>query len=733
VIPPSFIQDLLARSDIVDVVGRHVTLKKAGINHKGLCPFHGEKSPSFIVSPSRQTYHCFGCGAHGNAIGFLMEHMGVGFVDAVRDLAQMQGMPVPEERGDPAEREKAKQVREKQQTLTDVLGKACTHWRGQLKQNRRAIDYLKGRGLTGEVAARFGLGYAPDGWKGLASAFPKYDDPLLVEAGLVIVPDDQPADATEARRYDRFRDRIMFPIRNVQGEVIGFGGRVLDKGEPKYLNSPETPVFHKGKELYGLYEARSALRNKGYVLVTEGYMDVVALAQWGFANAVATLGTACTADHVAKLFRFTEQVVFGFDGDAAGRRAAGRALEAALPHATDTRRISFLFLPPEHDPDSYIREHGPEAFEAQVKQAVPLSRQLLAHAAHDSDLDSAEGRVKLVAQALPLIALLPEGGLQGQILQDLAQQARADLDDLRKRLAQITQAAQDKQRGADAPRRPRGQATAHDGGPHDHPYGDMPPFDDAEINAMASVHGGDTGIDWQAPDQDAGGPGGYRRGERSERGDRGGWSGPRGDGQGGWKKSSWQGGEGRGKGRWRQGGGWDREARQEMRPLPKAARPLERAAWMLMHRSELWEQLPPELCDLLCDQPMPLGTWFRWLDRQIIDEGPLPAPDLLARLARQGDEVRESPDESDLALVDEPLQKLAERLQGFHDMGELPAKASDLVALIRPMQLQALNEELDLLLQSGELSEAAEQRKLELFRLTRELKLEISRSRPISA
>jgi DNA primase len=721
VIPPSFIQDLLARSDIVDVVGRHVTLKKAGINHKGLCPFHGEKSPSFIVSPSRQTYHCFGCGAHGNAIGFLMEHMGVGFVDAVRDLAQIQGMPVPEEQGDPAEREKAKQIREKQQTLTDVLGKARTHWRGQLKQNRRAIDYLKGRGLTGEIAARFGLGYAPDGWKGLASAFPKYDDPLLVESGLVIVPDDQPQDATEARRYDRFRDRIMFPIRNVQGEVIGFGGRVLDKGEPKYLNSPETPVFHKGKELYGLYEARSALRNKGYVLVTEGYMDVVALAQWGFANAVATLGTACTPDHVAKLFRFTEQVVFGFDGDAAGRRAAGRALEAALPHATDTRRISFLFLPPEHDPDSYIREHGPEAFEAQVKQAVPLSRQLLAHAAHDSDLDSAEGRVKLVAQALPLIALLPEGGLQGQILQDLAQQARADLDDLRKRLAHTTQATPGNGRGGDTNRRAR-PATAGSGDAFDN----TPPFDDAEINVMASFHGSAGDIDWPPPSDDPG-----NRGQTQ-----GGWQGARGERgeRGGWKKGPWQGGErGQdrgGKGRWRQGGGWDREARQEVRPLPQAARPLERAAWMLLHRSELWEQLPPELCDLLCDQPLPLGAWFRWLDRQIIDEGPQPAADLLARLT---DGVRESPDEAELASVDEPLQKLAQRLQGFHDMGELPAKASDLVALIRPMQLQVLNDELDLLLQSGELSETAEQRKLELFRLTRELKLEISRSRPISA
>src|SRR5690606_36280994 len=250
-------------------------------------------------------YHCFGCGVHGNAIGFLMEHAGLGFVEAVRDLAQIQGMPVPEDRATDEDRAKARQVKEKQQSLTDVLAKACQHWRQQLKGHRRAIDYLKGRGLTGEIAARFALGYAPEGWKGLASAFPSYDDPLLVEAGLVIVPEGQPGSGEEARRYDRFRDRIMFPIRSVQGEVIGFGGRVLDKDEPKYLNSPETPVFSKGRELYGLYEARSALRNKGYVIVTEGYMDVVALAQWGFANAVATLGTACTADHVHKMFRFT--------------------------------------------------------------------------------------------------------------------------------------------------------------------------------------------------------------------------------------------------------------------------------------------------------------------------------------------------------------------------------------------------------------------------------------------
>ncbi|MGY4829304.1 DNA primase [Sphaerotilaceae bacterium SBD11-9] len=429
-IPPTFVQELLSRADIVEIVGRHVQLKKAGINHKGLCPFHGEKTPSFTVSATRQTYHCFGCGVHGNAIGFLMEYSGMGFLDAVRDLAQQVGLTVPEDDRSPQERERAAELKERQATLSDVLAKAADHYRKQLKANPRAIDYLKGRGLTGEIAAAFGLGFAPDGWRGLASVFPKYDDPLLEESGLVIATGD---DEAERKRYDRFRDRIMFPIRSVQGDVIGFGGRVLDKGEPKYLNSPETPVFIKGRELYGLHEARSAMRQRGYVLVVEGYMDVVALAQLGFPNTVATLGTACTAEHVQKLFRFTDSVVFSFDGDAAGRRAAGRALEASLPHASDTRTVRFLYLPPEHDPDSYVREHGAEAFERYVAQAVPLSRQLIEAARDGMDLDSAEGRAKLLANAKPLWSALPEGALKLQLLGELAQSgglAAADLAQL---------------------------------------------------------------------------------------------------------------------------------------------------------------------------------------------------------------------------------------------------------------------------------------------------------------
>ncbi|WP_295645564.1 DNA primase [uncultured Methylibium sp.] len=426
-IPPAFIQDLLARTDVAEIVGRHVQLKKAGINYKGLCPFHGEKSPSFIVSPSRQTYHCFGCGVHGNAIGFLMEHGGLGFMDAVRDLAQQAGLTVPEDDRSPEEREQARVAKERQATLTDVLAKAGDHWRKQLKGNDRAVAYLKGRGLTGEIAARFGLGYAPEGWRGLASVFPRYDDPLLTEAGLVIVQGDE---GPEQKRYDRFRDRIMFPIRSVQGDVIGFGGRVLDQGEPKYLNSPETPVFVKGRELYGLHEARHALRERGYALVVEGYMDVVALAQLGFPNAVATLGTACTAEHVHKLLRFTDRIVFSFDGDAAGRRAAGRALEAALPHATDTRSIKFLFLPTEHDPDSYVRERGAAAFETCVEQAVPLSRQLVEAAREGCELDSAEGRARLLANARPLWQALPDGALKRQLLVDLASEGHLPTPEL---------------------------------------------------------------------------------------------------------------------------------------------------------------------------------------------------------------------------------------------------------------------------------------------------------------
>ena len=416
-IPQSFIQELIARADVVDVVGRYVQLKKGGANFMGLCPFHSEKSPSFTVSPSKQFFHCFGCGKNGNAIGFLMEHTGMSFVEAVKDLAQSFGMQVPEDDTDPLDRQRAQQQRQRQSTLTEVLAKAAESYRKSLKTSSKAVDYLKGRGLTGEIAKDFGLGYAPEGWRSLASVFPDYQDALLVESGLVISNNEE---ASEEKRYDRFRDRIMFPIRNVKGECIGFGGRILGEGTPKYLNSPETPVFSKGRELYGLYEARNALREAGYVLVTEGYMDVVALAQLGFANAVATLGTACTTEHVQKMFRFTDAVVFSFDGDAAGRRAARKALDGALPFATDVRNVKFLFLPAEHDPDSFIREHGSQAFARMVSDATPLSRFMIEVSREGCDIDTAEGRAMLASQAKPLWMALPEGILKTQLLGEFA-------------------------------------------------------------------------------------------------------------------------------------------------------------------------------------------------------------------------------------------------------------------------------------------------------------------------
>ena len=423
-IPQSFIQELLSRVDVVDIVGRYVQLRKGGANFMGLCPFHSEKSPSFTVSPSKQFYHCFGCGKNGNAIGFLMEHAGMGFVEAVQELANQVGLQVPQEDISPAERERQAAQKHKQASLADVLEKAGEAYRRQLKDSPQAIEYLKKRGVSGEVSKRFGLGYAPPGWRALASVFAEYDNPQLVESGLVIVSEE------DHKRYDRFRDRLMFPIRNVKGECIGFGGRVFGDEKPKYLNSPETPVFHKGRELYGLFEARQALREMGYALVTEGYMDVVALVQLGFANAVATLGTACTPEHVHKLFRFTDAVVFSFDGDGAGRRAARKALDAALPLATDTRSVKFLFLPAEHDPDSFIREFGPEAFARYVGDATPLSRFLIEAASEGCDLGQAEGRARMASNASPLWTQLPDGALKRQLLGEIAALVQLDARDL---------------------------------------------------------------------------------------------------------------------------------------------------------------------------------------------------------------------------------------------------------------------------------------------------------------
>ena len=610
-IPPGFIQDLLARVDIVDIVGRHVDLKKAGINHKGLCPFHGEKTPSFTVSPSRQTFHCFGCGQHGNAVGFLMEHLGIGFIDAVRDLAQQAGMQVPEDDRSPQQREQEKAQKQRQATLTEILAKAGQHYRQQLKGNPRAIEYLKGRGLTGQIALQFGLGYAPDGWRSLASAFPSYDDPLLVETGLVILQDDPGKSEAEQRRYDRFRDRVMFPIRNVLGEVIGFGGRVLDKGEPKYLNSPETPVFHKGKELYGLYEARPAMRRRGYALVVEGYMDVVALAQHGFGNAVATLGTACTQDHVQKLFRFTESVVFSFDGDAAGRRAAGRALEAALPHANETRTIKFLFLPTEHDPDSYVRELGADAFERCIEGAVPLSRQLMETAADGCDLGTPEGRARMLSVAKPLWAALPEGLLKRQLLGELARRAQLPDAELQALWANAlppaapgTRPRADRPAAAPAPR-PAARAVAPStDGVHEDPYFDIP----ASAYGDEGSHGPD---EVHIPhDLDAGvASGGPPPGQSQRK-----WE-PKGDFKGKGGKGKWS-----GKGEWRKR---DQDPTIGM-PLELPPAPMNLAVRMLLLHGELWHQIGEQDLQLLHELPGEHGQLIAWLERFLVDNGPTP-------------------------------------------------------------------------------------------------------------
>ena len=559
-IPPGFIQDLLARTDIVDVVSRHVELKKGGANLMGLCPFHGEKSPSFSVSPSKQFYHCFGCGVNGNAISFLMEYSGLGFVEAVQELAQGAGMQVPSDERSPQDRERAAEHKKHQATLSETLERAAAHYRTQLKGNQRAVEYLKGRGLSGQIAARFGLGYAPEGWRALASAFPSYDEPLLVESGLVILHEAE-QEGGEAKRYDRFRDRVMFPIRNVQGETIGFGGRVLDKGEPKYLNSPETPVFHKGRELYGLFEGRAAFRQRGYALVVEGYMDVVALAQHGFGNAVATLGTACTADHVQKLFRFTDSVVFSFDGDAAGRRAAVRALEASLPHINEMRTVRFLFLPTEHDPDSYVRELGADAFERCIEAAVPLSRQLVDTSAEGCDLSSAEGRARMLARAKPLWLALPDGLLKRQLLGELAK--KAQLPD--QELMSFWQVATARPSPSHSPPE---QAMAE--GPPPEYFG---PIDEHH----------------PAPQQP---PRRKLQQQASQRKP--------------WRKD------------------WKRDPDADMPRFPRRAPagPADVALRMLLLNSVWWEQLSPEDQSLLHELPEPHGSLVAWLERFLVNHGP---------------------------------------------------------------------------------------------------------------
>ncbi|MEW5863942.1 MAG: DNA primase [Pseudomonadota bacterium] len=411
-IPDSFKQDLLNRVDIVEVVSRHVPLKKSGANYLGLCPFHSEKTPSFTVSPAKQFYHCFGCGAHGNAIGFLMAYSSLGYVEAVKALADSAGMKMPEWQPRSAD---AAARRQRETDLLPVMERAMEFYRAELRKSPRAIAYLKGRGVSGEIAARYRIGYAPADWQALRAAFADYDDRALVAAGLVV--------ESEGRRYDRFRDRVMFPIHNLRGAVVGFGGRVLGEGEPKYLNSPETPLFEKGREVYGLALAREAVRTTGRVIVVEGYMDVLALAQFGVGNAVATLGTATTPAHVMRLLRLADELVFCFDGDAAGRKAAWRALEVSLPLATDAKTIRFLFLPEGEDPDSFVRSRGREAFERLVREAQTLSAFLVGELQAGLDLATAEGRSRLVAKAAPHLQKIAGRVLRLQIGREIARLA----------------------------------------------------------------------------------------------------------------------------------------------------------------------------------------------------------------------------------------------------------------------------------------------------------------------
>ena len=407
-IPESFIQELLHRVDVIDLIDGYVPLKKAGANFAACCPFHNEKSPSFTVSPSKQFYHCFGCGAHGTAIGFLMEYSGLGFIDAIKELCNRIGMQMPED--DVRRTHDGPKIT----TLNDIMARAAKYYYEQLKCSEKTIGYLKGRGVSGEIAQKFGIGYAPDGWQNLDALFENYSNEELQVAGLVIKND-------QGRLYDRFRDRVMFPIMNQKGDVIAFGGRVMGEGEPKYLNSPETPLFEKGREVFGLPQARAALRDKNTAIVVEGYMDVVALAQHGVGNAVATLGTATTATHVQKLLRLVDRIVYCFDGDNAGRKAAWRALENSLEALPEQKSIGFVFLPDTEDPDSFVRNQGTEAFERLITQAMPLSEFMLRELASHCDMTSAEGRAKLVAEAKPLLARLQTPLLRLQLVKRLAE------------------------------------------------------------------------------------------------------------------------------------------------------------------------------------------------------------------------------------------------------------------------------------------------------------------------
>jgi DNA primase len=406
-IPQEFIDDLIARADIVEVVGRRTPLKKAGREFKGCCPFHDEKTPSFTVSPDKGFYHCFGCGAHGTAIGFLMEFDHMSFVEAIESLASSMGVEVPRSESD--------QPARRYDELFSLMDTVARHWQSCLKDSPVAVEYLKNRGIDGSTAKRFGIGYAPDGWSNVLDKFGKSEEATerLLATGLIIRKDN-------GKHYDRFRDRLMFPIRDARGRTIGFGGRIIGDGEPKYLNSPETVLFHKGRELYGLYEARQALRNIDRLVVVEGYMDTVALARNGIDFAVATLGTATTGDHLNRLFRLTENAYFAFDGDRAGRKAAWRALENALPQVREGRQIRFVFLPDGHDPDSFVNEYGADSFVKLMDAGLPLSEFLIGELSSQVDMESIDGRAKLAEMARPLVNSIATGVYRELLIEGLA-------------------------------------------------------------------------------------------------------------------------------------------------------------------------------------------------------------------------------------------------------------------------------------------------------------------------
>jgi len=415
-IPQHFIDELIARTDIVELIGGRVPLKKSGREYKACCPFHAEKTPSFWVSPDKQFYHCFGCGKHGTALGFLMDHDHMAFPEAVEELATRLGLEVPHEGGVDRSAQRA------DEPLYELMARVAHFYTEQLAREPRAREYLAKRGLTAATCERFAIGYAPDSWNELLRRFGASDGERkrLSEAGLIIER-ERGAGREGEHYYDRFRDRVMFPIRDARGRVIAFGGRVIDAGEPKYLNSPETVLFHKGRELYGLYETRRARRNLDRLVVVEGYMDAVSLHQAGVEYAVATLGTATTAEHFRRIFRLVPAVVFAFDGDRAGRAAAWRALQQALPEAREGREIRFLFLPQGQDPDTLILAEGRTAFEERLALAVPLSEYLVRELSEQGDLGSADGRARFAEQARPLFARVPEGVYRELLLERLAQ------------------------------------------------------------------------------------------------------------------------------------------------------------------------------------------------------------------------------------------------------------------------------------------------------------------------